>query len=79
MTFNKIVYMSSKDLWSLEDTIETELADQMTKHVDGAEENEIWVEIDNDFALDILTDHGFISKDEKTEIIKNGVDTILFY
>jgi hypothetical protein len=78
MTFNKIVYVGCKELQSLNTVLE-DLSDQLTEHVDGAGENEIWIEIDNDFALDILSDHGFITNDEKTEIIKNGADTILFY
>ena len=80
MTFNKIVYIGCEDLCDLEEDLhDAGLTDQVSNHIDGANEGEVWVEVDNDFALDILAEHRFISQNEKTEIIENGVDTVLFY
>ena len=81
MLFNKIVYMGCKDLADLADKVTEDLSNQLTEHVDGGGNNEVWIEIDNEniFALDVLAELGFISEGEKSEIIKNETDTILFY
>ncbi len=79
MTFAKIAYVSCRDLQSITDKIEEKLSDQISIHYDGAEEKEVWVEVDNDNTLDILLLNGCIDSTQKEEIISNNADTVLFY
>ena len=79
MTFNKLVYLNCRDLEELENLLcSKNFSDQVSNHIDGAGENEIWVEIDSDI-LKCLVSNKYVTVQESEEIQKNDTDTILFY
>ena len=79
MTIEKIAYIGCKNLDNLEDDlIKAEMGDMaITKY--PAEGKELWVAIDQGKnTLDVVR-NGYLTAEEKTEIIKAEVNTILFY
>ncbi len=79
MTFTKLVYLNCRDLEELENLLNNKnFSDQISKHIDSADENEIWVELDSD-VLQCLVSNKYVTVQESEEIQKHDTDTILFY
>jgi len=79
MTFTKLVYLNCRDLEELENLLNNKnFSDQISKHIDSADENEIWVELNSD-VLQCLVSNKYITVQESEEIQKHDTDTILFY
>lgn len=81
MTFAKLAYISTSDFYPIVKALEeTGFEDNYSEHTDSADEAELWVEIDEEkYVLDTLLNYGFLTQNEKEQIIFGDADTILFY
>lgn len=78
MTTNLLGYIRVADVKALED-IQTCLKDKVecTEHFDE-DSLEVWVTVCSE-AIETLMDNGFLRQDQKEDIERLGVETILFY
>jgi len=76
-----MVTMGCKDLDALDTAmVEAKQDDAISgQRFDAGDNEERWVEITYAGALDTLVEEGFVNLDEKTAILENEVDTIIFY
>ena len=78
MTTNLLGYVQVSDVNALEN-IQTCLEEKVecTEHFDG-DSLEVWVTVCKE-AIETLMDNGFLRQDQKEDIERLGVETILFY
>ena len=80
MTIEKVAFIQNhmkdhkelKDCLSLEDII-------YSNHRDGAEEEEIWVDVLDEKTINYLFDVNILVESEKNKLIEEGVSIIIFY
>ena len=80
MTIEKVAYIQNHmkdyrelvDRLSLEDII-------YSNHIDGAYEEEIWVEGLNEEIINSLVDINILVESEKNKLIEEGVSIIIFF
>ena len=80
MTIEKVAFIQNhmkdhkelKDCLSLEDII-------YSNHRDGAEEEEIWVDVLDEKTINSSFDVNILVESEKNKLIEEGVSIIIFY
>ena len=80
MTIEKVAYIQNhmkdhkelKNCLSLEDII-------YSNHIDGADEEEIWVEELNEEIINSLMDINILVESEKNKLIEENVSIIIFF
>ena len=80
MTIEKVAFIQNhmkdhkelKDCLSLEDII-------YSNHRDGAEKEEIWVDVLDEKTINYLFDVNILVESEKNKLIEEGVSIIIFY
>ena len=80
MTIEKVAFIQNhmkdhkelKDCLSLEDII-------YSNHRDGAEEEEIWVDVLDEKTINSLFDVNILVESEKNKLIEEGVSIIIFF
>ena len=80
MTIEKVAFIRNhmkdhkelKDCLSLEDII-------YSNHIDGAEEEEIWIDELNEEVVTSLVDMNILSESEKNKLIEENVSIIIFF
>lgn len=80
MTIEKVAFIQNhmkdhkelKDCLSLEDII-------YSNHIDGAEEEEIWIDELNEEVVTSLVDMNILSESEKNKLIEENVSIIIFF
>ena len=80
MTIEKVAFIQNymKDHKELADRLSLEDIDY-SNHIDGAEEEEIWVEGLNEEIINSLMDVNILIESEKNKLIEEGVSIIIFF
>ena len=76
MTINKVAYLSVPSFKKLENYLNKKNIDY-SYHTDGADEKEIWIEVD-DCTLNTLSGE-FLNKYEYEQCVEENVEYIIFY
>lgn len=80
MTIEKVAFIQNhmKDNKELEDYLSLEDI-SYSNHIDGAEEEEIWIEGLNEEIINSLVDVNILVESEKNKLIEEGVSIIIFF
>ena len=80
MTIEKVAFIPNymKDNKELEDSLSLEDI-IYSNHIDGAEEEEIWIEGLNEEIINSLVDINILVESEKNKLIEEGVSIIIFF
>ena len=80
MTIEKVAFIQNhmKDNKELEDYLSLEDI-RYSNHIDGAEEEEIWIEGLNEEIINSLVDVNILVESEKNKLIEEGVSIIIFF
>ena len=80
MTIEKVAFIPNymKDHKELADRLSLEDINY-SNHIDGAEEEEIWVEGLNEEIINSLMDINILVESEKNKLIEEGVSIIIFF
>lgn len=80
MTIEKVAFIPNymKDNKELADRLSLEDI-SYSNHIDGAEEEEIWVEGLNEEIINSLVDVNILVESEKNKLIEEGVSIIIFF
>ena len=80
MTIEKVAFIPNymKDNKELEDCLSLEDI-IYSNHRDGAEEEEIWVDVLDEKTINSLVDVNILVESEKNKLIEEGVSIIIFF
>ena len=80
MTIEKVAFIQNhmKDNKELEDYLSLEDI-RYSNHIDGAEEEEIWIEGLNEEIINSLVDINILVESEKNKLIEENVSIIIFF
>ena len=80
MTIEKVAFIPNymKDNKELENSLSLEDI-SYSNHRDGAEEEEIWVDVLDEETINSLFDVNILVESEKNKLIEEGVSIIIFY
>ena len=80
MTIEKVAFIPNhmKDYRELADRLSLEDIDY-SNHIDGAHEEEIWVDVLNEEIINSLVDINILVESEKNKLIEEGVSIIIFF